>query len=53
MSRFAPAEVRASPPPCPAPILEAFATGHVAGPNARSGLTFFGLLLIWATRNTR
>lgn len=49
--------IRADPspaqPPCPGPILEAFNSGHIAGPNTKSSLTFLGLLLFWATRNTR
>ncbi len=53
MSGFARVEVRPALPPCPGPVLEALATGHVAGPNAKSSLTFVGLLLFWATRNAR
>lgn len=52
MSRAARAVPSPVAPPCPVRPLE-LATGHVAGPNARSSLTFLGLLLFWATRNTR
>jgi|GEM_PF-2625745 len=41
------------PPSCPGPTRDALGNGHSAGPNARSSLTFVGLLLFWATRNTR
>lgn len=47
--------VTITPPPAPLPCpgLDKIAGGHVAGPNARSSMTFLGLLLYFATRNTR
>ncbi len=53
MSRYIRAEPSPVPQPCPGPILDALGSGHVAGPNAKSSLTFLGLLLFWATRNAR